>query len=244
VLAFRATIGSILLLSWNTTLAQERVPGKVLDLSHWKLTLPISGNHPGRASEILPVELASYRLAPWFEVADDGGVRFRAHCGGVPTKGSKYPRCELRELADGGKPAAWSTSDGGVHTMTATLAITATPPVKRHVVCAQIHDADDDLLMIRLEGGRLLIERNTAGDVLLAPNYRLGTRFTVKIEAAAGQVKVWCDDELKMDWAVSRGGCYFKAGCYTQSLPVNGDQADSFGEVAIYRLHVAHRQCP
>ena len=124
--------------------------------------------------------------------------------------------------------------------MNASMAITATPPVKKHVVCAQIHDANDDLLMVRLEGEKLFIERNKIGDVMLDANYKLGTKFQIKIEASNGHVKLWYNEELKMDWQVSAKGCYFKAGCYTQSNPSKGDKPESFGEVVIYKLEVSH----
>lgn len=137
--------------------------------------------------------------------------------------------------------AAWATDDGRSHTMTMRAAITATPSVKRHVVCAQIHDATDDVMMIRLEGTKLLIERNSDGDAVLDPEYKLGTPFVVKIQAANGAIKVWYNGDPKLDWKVSRRGCYFKAGCYTQSNVSKGDAAESYGEVVIYQLAVEHR---
>lgn len=213
-------------------------PATVLDLTQWKLTLPVDTDRPGRPDEIPPSALASFLDADCFFVNDAGdGVVFRAPCGGVTTRGSKYPRCELREL-DGAGLAAWSTADDKRHTLTATLAVTATPRVKRHVVCAQIHDADDDVLMVRLEGTRLFVERPGEPDVMLAREYRLGTRFDLKIEAGRGRVQVWHDGVRKLDWQTLRRGCYFKAGCYTQSNPDRGDAPESYGEVTIHRLAV------
>lgn len=95
-------------------------------------------------------------------------------------------------------------------------------------------------MMIRLEGTKLFIERNDVGDVMLNRNYKLGTAFDVKVQAGGGNVKVWYDGKLAMTWTVSRPGCYFKAGCYTQSNPSKGDKASSFGEVIIYQLNVEH----
>ena len=42
---------------------------------------------------------------------------------------------------DGKEKASWATNDGQTHMMTAVLAVMKLPPVKPHVVCAQIHDA-------------------------------------------------------------------------------------------------------
>jgi poly(beta-D-mannuronate) lyase len=138
--------------------------------------------------------------------------------------------------------AAWSTDGKAKHTMTIRTAITKMPSVKPHVVCAQLHDADDDLLMVRLEGKKLFIERNSLGDVMLDTQYKLGTPFVLEIQAGDGRVKVWHEGNLKMNWGVSKGSCYFKAGCYTQSNLTKGDAADSFGEVVISQLHVAHSE--
>jgi len=222
------------------------VPAKVLDLSCWKLTLPVDTDHPGRPDEIIHPELNVFADPERFFVHDaSDGVVFRAACGGAATKGSKYPRCELREMTSHGETeAAWGTDDGSTHTMTLALAITKTPAVKKHVVCAQIHDARDDVMMVRLEGKTLFIERNKVGDVDLDSDYALETPFDLKIQAGDGRIRVWYDDALKMDWQASRAGCYFKAGCYTQSNPDKGDAPDSCGEVVIRRLQIDHRKQP
>ncbi|VGO19358.1 polysaccharide lyase family 7 protein [Pontiella sulfatireligans] len=223
-------------------------PAEVLDLQLWKLTLPYARENGKKPLEIFQPNLAGFQNPICFFVNKErDGVVFRAHCSEVTTKNSSYPRCELREMA-GRKAkravhkekAAWATDDGVLHRMTVTQAITALPPVKSHVVCAQIHDAGDDLIMIRLEDRKLFVERNRFGDVLLDADYELGTRFTVKIEASDGHVRVWYNDVLKMDWERSKKKCYFKAGCYTQSNTSKGDAPESYGEVVIYQLKVEH----
>ena len=103
----------------------------------------------------------------------------------------------------GTKRAAWRTDDKQAHTLIVKLAITKTPPVKNHVVCAQIHNADDDVLMIRLEDTKLFIERNDVGNIMLDLKYVAGTPVELKIECAAGHVKVWHNGEQKMDWKTS-----------------------------------------
>lgn len=86
----------------------------------------------------------------------------------------------------------------------------------------------------------LFVERKPHEDVSIERNYVLGTPFEIKIEAHEGHVKVSYNGKQKMDWKVSAKGCYFKAGCYTQSNPTKGDSAESFGEVAIQKLKVFH----
>ena len=225
------------------TLAAAEAPGQVLDLSHWKLTVPVAHSGSKEAHEIRQPQLALFQERTSFFVDPKRkGVVFRAPCGGATTSGSKFPRCELRELYGSGKDstAVWGTDDGGVHTMTASLAITHLPAYKKHVVCAQIHDAKDDLIMVRLEGHKLFVERNKTGDVSLDPNYQLGDFFDLKIEASAGHIKVWYNGQPKMDWERSRTGCYFKAGCYTQSNAQKGDVPEAYGEVVIRKLELLH----
>ena len=233
----------LLIIISSTLTSAEKVPSEVLDLSYWKITMPYTDEKNGKAKEIKHPEFLSFEKVDNFFVNQSAdGVVFRAHCTNATTKSSKYPRCELREMKSGGKEkASWSTSEGS-HTLTLTQAITAVPPVKKHVVCAQIHDADDDLMMVRLEGKKLFVERNKIADVPLDNNYKLGTKFKIKIQAADKQVKVWYNGDLKMDWKVSAKGCYFKAGCYTQSNPSKGDKPESYGEVLIYDLKVDHKE--
>jgi poly(beta-D-mannuronate) lyase len=231
-------VGCVVLVASVGTSA-DKLPADVLDLGSWKLTLPERTNGDRDASEIAQPELARYVHPDAFFVNEAGdGVVFRARCGGATTKGSSYPRSELREMTAAGKRAAWSTTDAVIHTMTVRLAITATPLKKPHVVCAQIHDADDDLLMVRLEGRKLLVERNEVGDVVIDPDYQLGTPFDLVIAAGQGRVRVDYNGRPSLDWNVDRDGCYFKTGVYTQSNVKRGDAAEAFGEVVIYRLAV------
>jgi poly(beta-D-mannuronate) lyase len=224
--------------------AWARLPAEVLDLNCWKITLPYSGEREGHPLEISQPVLAGFENPTCFFVNETGdGVVFRANCTSISTKKSSYPRSELREMnRENPKKtkANWSTSDGMLHRMTVTEAITSVPPVKKHVVSAQLHDADDDVLMIRLEDKNLFIERNKLEQVVLDADYQLGTKFTIRMEAAGGRIKVWFNGTLKLDWEIDRSGCYFKAGCYTQSNPERGDSPESYGEVVIYKLIVEH----
>ena len=217
------------------------VPGDLIDLSNWKLTLPVGDN--GVPAEIVQPQLATFSLNPYFvvNVARDGVV-FRAHAGGVTTPGSDYPRSELREMKNlGADEAAWSTFNG-VHTLTATVTITHLPIAKPHVVAAQIHDASDDVIMVRLEGEHLFVEGGgqELGD--LDPAYRLGTPFTLSIRAAGGRIAVFYDDTgiPKVDIDSVTDGCYFKIGAYTQSNPSRGDAPDAYGEVVVRDLTLTH----
>lgn len=213
------------------------VPGDVLNLANWKLTLPTgSGDEP---VEIHPPQLISFS-DDFFRLDDTrDGVVFTANAGGFTTENSSYPRCELREL-DGGALASWSNRTG-THTMTLREAITRVPDVKPHVVAAQIHDAEDDIVMVRLEGTHLFVEYDDGeGEFTLDPQYQLGTPYDLQITATGGRVQVSYNGRQAGDIPLAGDGWYFKAGTYTQSNPERGEAPEAAGEVVIYTLDVQH----
>jgi poly(beta-D-mannuronate) lyase len=217
------------------------VPGDILDLTEWKLTLPVGT--PGSPTETKQPALRTFSMSPYFVVDSTGsGVVFQAHAGGVTTSNSGYPRTELREMAAGGSQnAAWSTNSG-MHTMTITETITHLPVAKPHVVAGQIHDASDDVVMIRLEGTNLFVEGGGNELGTLNASYSLGTRFTVRLVAEGGRIRIYYDDLAtpKVDLPSSKTDCYFKAGVYTQSNPAHGDDPSAYGEVVVHALAVTH----
>ncbi|MDE0736338.1 MAG: polysaccharide lyase family 7 protein, partial [Pirellulaceae bacterium] len=125
---------SILLLIAFGSIEAAELPSSVLDLSSWKLTLPEDTSHPGNPDERFGQDLLRFRDPRFFcMIPNTRAVSFRAPCGGATTRGSKYPRCELREMKPGGRnEASWDTADGKRHTLVASLAILEMPAVKKH----------------------------------------------------------------------------------------------------------------
>jgi hypothetical protein len=217
------------------------LPSGVLNLTNWKLTLPVETSHAGSPDEFVQPELNGFQDAQYFHVNDTrNGVVFKAHCGGATTSGSGYPRSELREMvSNGSAKASWSTTSG-THTMEITQAITHLPVDKPHVVVGQIHDAGDDVIVFRLEGAKLFIDQNGVTGPILTTNYHLGDVFTTKFIAGNGGVECYYNGRYIYKYSVSTSGCYFKAGCYTQSNTSKGDAPTAYGEVIIYSLSVKH----
>lgn len=238
---YRLTL-ALLIASLAATCSAEVHPADILDLETWKLTLPYDTQRPGDPDEVLMPELARFADASCFFATESGdAVIFRASCDGEQTENSKYPRSELREMDFSGEDeASWSVEGGDIHSLELELAITQLPKRKQHVVCMQIHDDLDDLLMVRLEDHKLFIERSNAKDVRLDSAYKLGERFTLRLVASEGRIKAWYNGKPKMDWKVNNRGCYFKAGCYTQSNYKIEQQEGSYGEVVVYRLELLH----
>jgi Alginate lyase len=216
------------------------VPGDLLDLTNWKLTLPIGSAHS--PTEITEPALRHYSVNPYFHLDPNGtGVVFQANAGGVTTSNSGYPRSELREMtAGGGNEASWSTTSG-THVMSIQLAITHLTVAKPQVTVGQIHDDTDDVLVVRLDGpGHLYVEHNGDDYGDLDNAYRLGSVFTVTFRVAGGHIQISYNGVPKVDHATSSSGDYFKTGCYTQSNTGQGDASDAYAQVIIYRLTVTH----
>lgn len=242
VFAF-GVVGMVTVEGSPTALAACTYPSQVLNLTNWKQTLPIGSS--GSPTEIKQSKLAAYALSPYFSPNTGcDGVVFRAPVNGVTTSGSGYPRSELREMTkDGSANASWSTTSG-THTMIIDQAILAVPKAKKHVVAGQIHDASDDVIVIRLEYPKLFVDINGNTGPTLDANYVLGKRFTVKFEASNGKIKVYYNGGATPVYTLDKksSGNYFKAGAYTQSNCSKEKVCDSsnYGEVAIYNLLVKH----
>jgi hypothetical protein len=227
-----------------------RFPAELLALTDWKLTLPVDadGGTSGRAREVSQPELATTDFAPWFTLnAERTAIVFRAHHGGATTSGSGNPRSELREMKAGtqGKELASWSSTVGTHTLWIKQAITRLTNTKPHTVAGQIHDANDDVTVFRLEGTNLYItDGNTTRAHLLTSSYALGTVFTVKLRVSAGVITYAFNEVPVAGYSQTKSGSgwYFKVGDYTQSNPGTAtDAADAYAEVQVYDFKVTHQ---
>ena len=87
-----------------------------IDLSNWKVTLPIGTGSP---IEVKPPEISNYATNSvlkdfMYNDSTDGSLVFYTYPGGATTTNSSYPRTELRELMDGGNGTVnWTFSEGG-----------------------------------------------------------------------------------------------------------------------------------
>lgn len=221
-------------------------PSQILDLTDWKITLPVddpdeSGEQP---LEIRQPELDTYALSPWFKVTSTcDGVQFRNPVNGVTTENSSYSRSELREMSDNGtEHASWS-SNSGTHTMVIEQAIKNLPNDKPHVVVGQIHDSSDDVTVFRLQGSNLYVtDGNTSTHHLITDDYQLGTKFEAKFVVSDGEIDAYYNGEYQTTIEADFSGGYFKAGAYTQANCGNSSpcSTDNYGQVMIYDLTVTH----
>jgi poly(beta-D-mannuronate) lyase len=217
-------------------------PADVLDLTNWYIGLPIGEEES--PTNVEQPELATYSIDPWFVATPEcDAVQFRAAVNGVTTSGSTNPRSELREMTNSGQTkASWSSTEG-THTMVIEQAITAVPEQRPYVVAGQIHDAEDDVSVFRLEGSNLYITNgDTSRYKLVTANYVLGTPFQAKFVVSDGQIKAYYNGVLQTTIENDFTGGYFKAGAYTQANCTNSSpcEDDNYGQVEIYDLDVTH----
>lgn len=117
-----------------------------IDLSHWKVTLPIA-NEQGKPYEIEPPELLSFAsnevAKPYMYVdSTDGSIVFHAFPTNSTTTNTKYSRSELREqMVPGENNVNWTFAQGGrMKAKIAVDAISKDAAGKYHkVIIMQIH---------------------------------------------------------------------------------------------------------
>lgn len=222
-------------------MSSDKKPSDIIDLKNWYVTLPIGKK--SKPTCIYNPELQNYEHDKHFYTnRDDNGdaVVFMAHCGGITTSGSKYPRSELREM-NGKEHALWSTTKG-VHTMTTTACVKNLPLKKPQVVLGQIHNGKDDVLKIRLNDNKLEVTHDGSGTIVLDKDYKLGEKISLKLRATGGVMEVYYNDmdTPKLKLPDKTNTCFFKMGCYTQSNISKGDKSDAYAEVWVYTLDVKH----
>ncbi|MDC7218684.1 MAG: polysaccharide lyase family 7 protein [Spirochaetales bacterium] len=251
----------------DTAAAEGLYPSDVLPslVTNWKVTLPVDAagrdssdvnmfpdvdNRNNKAFEVALDDLKDYSYEPYFQV-DDGGVRFRAHVAGATTKGSKYPRTELRQEYMGGNNY-WSVDDyQQLHTK---LKITETPKSKPEVCITQIHGPDDEPLRVQYhkDKGVYIVWNEKNKDYANALDYKLGQMLDITVTVENGMIT--CDiinektgDSYSKTWESSDKTGYFKVGVYTQSTkylreykgPSYQDEPEgAYGEVIVYELDV------
>ena len=227
-----------------------------IDLSNWKLQLPIDakGNLRGKAAEV--TSPASYSHPDYFHTGN-GGIVLAAPVNGATTGNSDYTRSELREM-NGSATAGWSVAQKG--RLSATMQVDAAPSQSDgtfgKIVVGQIHGGDGQLVRLAWEDGTLFFanDKTTNGtkdlhiELLNAsgqqPNVSRNETFSYVLDVSANilTVSVKADgttyshsSPIHRSWADN--AFYFKAGAY---LGVNEKSGSGVGQVSIFRLNVDH----
>ena len=126
-------------------------------------------------------------------------------------------------------------------------AITAVPQIRKKLIAAQIHDASQDLMTVKLNYPALYLDVQGTKVYTLDANYTLGKRFTVKFVSSGGQTRVYYNGSANPVYTLSQSfsGAYFKAGAYLQSnCSIEGSSrcnSSNYGEVIVYNVTVTHQ---
>jgi hypothetical protein len=141
------------------------LPPPGIDLSGWKLSLPVA-NDDGDAASIEPATVKD----PWMTATPDGGLMFWAPTSGATTKNSTHPRTELQSLT-------YFAAGTGVHTLSASLTLLQLPRDGRGVILGQIHGAGPissvPYVMLRVEDSKLRVVVKQVGKGKKLINYPL-----------------------------------------------------------------------
>lgn len=239
-------------------------PAQNFNLSqHWKLTLPIdsSGGFTGGAIEIKPIPF-DYQQPHHFYTAKDGSMVFVVNTDGATTKGSSYPRSELREMKDPSTNAAWTIAEGG--NMEAVLSVNELPTTNAgeagRIVIGQIHGDNNELCRLYYDKGRLYFYDDRSGEsaketqfILKSSdgqptNIQLNDLFAYSINVSNNRLTVSAvhnnivyseSEPISPYWLSGVEKFYFKAGAYLQvgkSGSKAGTQGTGRGMVSFYSL--------
>jgi hypothetical protein len=220
----------------------------MIDFNDWNLTIP--ERTPAQVIETKDIR-AGYKDRYFYRTA--AGVEFWAPVTGTTTKGSTYPRSELRETYSDGELRNWYYKDA-MNELSAELTVKQMPSQGR-IVIGQIHSKDSSkpflkILYKQVSGtGYVYLElRKKPGDsksptVMTYKGMPLDTPFKYEIDLAKnGELRVDINglvhtSKIDSSWAKKR--LYFKAGVYTLD---NKGASSEGGRAEFHKLWVSHRK--
>jgi Alginate lyase len=206
-------------------------PGQHIDLATYKLQTPIAKHDS--VEEVTQPALHDF-VAPFFYFdASTNAMVFNCPDNGAPTRGSHFPRSELRDTNE------WKFS--GQHTLSASLAVTQQPS-SGNIIVGQIHgdELGTEALKIRWSKGDVVvgIKANPGSKeerFTLVRGLALGDRIDYRIAQSDHIVTVTVNGISKSftyDHSWDGDTVYFKAGNYLQDNSASG----SVGVVKFYAL--------
>jgi hypothetical protein len=204
----------------------NRYPADVFG-KNWKLTVPADGPDAGTtADEVKQPALSTYTsLFCRVPDSDPTSVLFTVHHGAPTTPGSKNPRSELREMTNNGLNIAKWDGRHGKHRMAVELSVNKLTTVKPQTVVAQIHDASDDVTVLRAEGVKgterikLWITRGDSTHAYYIGEVKRTQRFKFAFDVSGGKVHYDFNGKRLPYTVPATAASFFKVGAYLQSNP-------------------------
>ncbi len=211
--------------------ASADAPGQHFDLTSYKLQTPIAKGDS--VEEIAQPALHDFAASSFYFDAGSKAMVFECPDNGAPTRGSHFPRSELRDTHE------WTFS--GQHSLSASLAV-AQQPASGNIIVGQIHGngAGSEALKIRWSKGDVVVgvktsPGNTEERFPLVHGLALGSRIDYRIAQSDHVVTVTVNGVSKSftyDHSWDGDTVYFKAGNYLQDNSAKG----SVGIVKFYAL--------
>ncbi|HKE46448.1 MAG TPA: polysaccharide lyase family 7 protein [Rhodanobacteraceae bacterium] len=227
-------------------------PSSVLNLTHWKLTLPVDSHNgtSGEAAEVEAPDLADGYRSGYFCVNPAGGVKFWAPVDGATTDDSEYPRSELRYMLDPNDDNANWAPDNDNASLSARLLVERVPTSTQKVVIGQVHGFQTNAwIKLRYQyhasshTGSIaaLVNQDPSssnstnvGEIYNLPN---GEALSYSITVASREITIKVNGRLLTSFHVQSGWLhvpmYFKAGSYDQA---SGSNSTDGGRVTFYSL--------
>lgn len=211
--------------------ASPGAPGQHFDLATYKLQTPIAKRDS--VEEVAQPALHDF-VAPFFYFdASTHAMVFDCPDNGASTRGSHFPRSELRDTNE------WTFS--GQHILRASLAVTQQPR-SGNIIVGQIHGngTGSEALKIRWSKGDIVVGiKATPGSTeerfTLVRGLALGDRIDYRIAQSDRSVTVTVNGTSKSftyDHSWDGNTVYFKAGNYLQDNSASG----SAGVVRFYAI--------
>ena len=231
------------------------------DLSRWRLDLPVDahGGTGGTASPqlpadaILPAELGTTYVGPYFYADAQGRIVFTAPANGAvttPGVGSNHTRSELHEVFSG----AGATANGdwiGNGVLTATCSVQAVASASDVAIIGQLRADNNDLalLMYRPSHHDVAVDvyqADAAGSAHvrtpLATDVNLGDPIAYRLALQGGVLTATVDGQTQsFTTGASWAGVplYFKLGAY-HTAPNTGNAANDLTMVSFSQFSVQH----
>lgn len=195
----------------------------LINLNNWSINLP-TGNTK------YPIEYGPY------VTQDKYGLTLKTPCDGKPTKNSKFPRTELREMINT-KKAKWASTEG-THKFKGVYSVNRFTFIKPEICIFQIHDGSKDVLQIIATPTHIKYKYNDI-KITLGP-YNINERFKIKCKVYRGSIELKYNFNFPILLPIDSLSLYFKTGNYLQSNDIIEVDPDEYSLVTIHELGLKH----
>jgi hypothetical protein len=226
-------------------LVLKKYAGDIFGLAPFVLEIPLDDDGDGFSDRVAMPFLRNFEDPDCFRLDRTGNtILFRVRSDDPRMKDESFPRSELREQSKQvDTPAAWSTSDGLVRTLSIAMSFTRLP-TEVPVSALSLHGDQGEVLAVRHEGdrkGRVVLSRRELDPVVLAENYETGKTVEILLVLSKGTANLLVESKSLAEWPLEGKGLQFRAGCVLERAPETGAGTRTLAEVSIAKLYLTHK---